>query len=919
MSSARTLRFRTGVDLSGWSRDLRSGTSDVESWIGKTQGVFDSLKAPNLAEPKRSAPADVAAGPLPGADLAGAIKPLGATIKTAIGDAAKPLQDFSTRFERNFDEMGATVEALAIRIDSAMRFPVFVGRVDAFRKALMSRFGSIEKESVAKIDAIAGHEADASKLVGSFTKATDDIKKAVAPVPKDVGYALEAATHVPSGGFKSYIAAVKDGTSEAIDRMKALAAETEKAMSGRASGKGSINFRKRIKGNAAGVAATQSAAPKTDNTTAASKIKITAYDRIRSAVNALRAAEKTSSDLLHKIAKQDAGDVNRMIGAWLGFKKVRNELASLGSVAKATFSQLHGWKVPKLIDPRESAVLKGLGGAARSAGSGLGALAVAGAAAAGVYSAAFSAANFLKDGIVSASSLNETLSKTDAVLGSASGGVKAFADELGSKFGLIKQETLDTASGFGALFKAGGQSGAGLESSTKQFTMLAADLSSFANLGFTEAGDALRSALSGNESDALKKIGVFTDEATVKAYAYSHGIAKVGTELTAQEKIMARSGAIMLGLKDAQGDLEKTSGSTANQFRKFQGNITNLGTSIGTALLPAVDAALGLFNNLATWATSAFDSLKSGVGGLVESLTSGFSFLASAVTHPQAAFEVLRLVALQTLTNIGEYLDTLPDNFGIVTSYISKNWLAMCRDLGAAYLTWVKNSFKNLQALGTAIGEFVANPTKGFKPEWTNMLDGFQSTAEKLPDLIKPALTDMSKEIAAAAQPIWDDVKRKADEAKSRADAAKKSAVFKSKTDLAEGGAGKTTDLQKFAKKTFEDTRTPIEKFGEDVAKLQQALDAKLINLDTFNRGKSASFADNKLDEKHFAGAVDSSSTEAYSQILAATTGRAKSAQNVERINRDQLNVQRETLRAINDQGRGRGKGLEVTVSRFGG
>lgn len=411
----------------------------------------------------------------------------------------------------------------------------------------------------------------------------------------------------------------------------------------------------------------------------------------------------------------------------------------------------------------------------RARGSMIGLGLAAGAAFAGL-TLALKGFEFLKGGIKGASDLNETLSKTDVVLGDASTGVKKFADDLASRFGAVKRETLDVASGIGGLGKGlGGLSGKGLEDFTVKFTKLAADFQSLSNIPtLAEAGKSLQIGLSGEQSDVLKRFGLVMTDAIVESYAYDHAIAKVGAELTNQQKVMARAGLITKALADANGDLERTADSAANQWRKFTGTLQNLATSIGSAVLPAVNAGISILNEFVGGASSGFDSLKDRVAGFAEGFASNLRFVASVVTHWKDAFEVARLYIVQGILNIGEHLEVLGPNAVLIALYIGRNWKALVLDAFNAIVAGIANLWGNFQKLGTAIGTFLADPTRGFEVSFDPLLKGFEATAEKLPELIKPHLTDMSKEIAAAGKPILDDFERRQKKAQAGAQAVAK-------------------------------------------------------------------------------------------------------------------------------------------------
>ena len=454
------------------------------------------------------------------------------------------------------------------------------------------------------------------------------------------------------------------------------------------------------------------------------------------------------------------------------------------------------------------------------------------AVALGFFGLAYKAVGFFSDGIKGASSLNETLSKTDAILGDASPAVKQFADEMAARFGLVNGQTLDAAASFAGLGKTLGKlSGNNLSDFSKQFTTLSADLSSFSNISFDEASRALSIGLSGNQSDTLKKLGVVMTEDTVKQYAYANGIARVGKELTEQQKLMARSGLIMQQLADVSGDLEKTQGGTANQWRKFAGTVANLGTSIGTILLPAVNAVVVVLNDFATAAYKAFEDNKETIAGWIDFFIDTIDIAAAIVTHLPAAFEVARLVIVEKLMQIGDYLAVLGPNAGIVADYIARNWKTLLLDAFNATLAGLQNLWTNFQAIGTAIGEWFANPTKGFQVNWTPILDGFKATVEEFPQLLKPVLTDMSGEIAEAGRPITDAIA----EARRR-----RAAAIEAKPA------------------------------SERISPNSQASNMKPLQA-----------------EAKFSGALELGSDDAYSAIVKQLSGRGQGFENLEKINRE--------------------------------
>lgn len=135
-------------------------------------------------------------------------------------------------------------------------------------------------------------------------------------------------------------------------------------------------------------------------------------------------------------------------------------------------------------------------------------------------------------------------------------------------------------------------------------TMLAQDMASFYNLSTEEAFTKIKSGITG-EMEPLKALGILVDESTVKQEAYNEGIAKVGDELTQQQKVLARYSTIMRQTSTAQGDLARTADSPANQMRRLRAEVQLLEIELGQKLLPAfkglmedAQGAMNAFNRL---------------------------------------------------------------------------------------------------------------------------------------------------------------------------------------------------------------------------------------------------------------------------------------------------------------------------------
>lgn len=184
-----------------------------------------------------------------------------------------------------------------------------------------------------------------------------------------------------------------------------------------------------------------------------------------------------------------------------------------------------------------------------------------------------------------ASDYEENLNKLDVAFGSNSQAVKDWSDTARTAFGLSKVQATDAASAFGALGKGIGLSEQDAANMSMTLAGLSADLGSYFNVGTAESSKALEGIFTG-ESEALKKFGVVMTDTNLKQFAADQGL--VWSEMDQTQKTMLRYQYVLDKTKDAQGDFARTSDGTANSTKIFQASLQDLGTAIGTNLLPII-------------------------------------------------------------------------------------------------------------------------------------------------------------------------------------------------------------------------------------------------------------------------------------------------------------------------------------------
>ncbi|TNM61535.1 hypothetical protein FHN55_17045 [Streptomyces sp. NP160] len=218
-------------------------------------------------------------------------------------------------------------------------------------------------------------------------------------------------------------------------------------------------------------------------------------------------------------------------------------------------------------------------------------------------------ATFFKDAVTGASDLNETVAKTQQILGTdGANAVMQFAETAATSLGQSKQQALDASATFATFGKAAGLAGTDLAAFATQNTQLATDLASFNNTTPEQAIEALGAAFRG-EAEPMRQYGVLLDDATLRQEAMALGLIRTTKEaLTPQQKVLAAQSAILKQTSDAQGDFERTSGGLANQQRILAAEWENTKTALGQGLLPALTGFVSFLNSSGLPAIKSFGS-----------------------------------------------------------------------------------------------------------------------------------------------------------------------------------------------------------------------------------------------------------------------------------------------------------------------
>ena len=252
-----------------------------------------------------------------------------------------------------------------------------------------------------------------------------------------------------------------------------------------------------------------------------------------------------------------------------------------------------------------------LGGIAKTAIKGV---AAAGGALAAVGGAA----------IKLASNLEEVQNVVDVTFGKNAKQINEWAKNAATSFGLSELQAKQFTGTLGAMLKSMGLTDSQVLKMSESMVGLAGDFASFYNLPTEEAFEKIRSGISG-ETEPLKQLGINMSVTNLEAYALAQGINKSYKEMTQAEQATLRYNYLMSVSADAQGDFERTSDSLANQLRILQLNVQDLGSSVGSALIPmAKEATKGLNDMIGQLKTAfsegGFDGLAVTLGDVLSSI-----------------------------------------------------------------------------------------------------------------------------------------------------------------------------------------------------------------------------------------------------------------------------------------------------------
>jgi len=375
--------------------------------------------------------------------------------------------------------------------------------------------------------------------------------------------------------------------------------------------------------------------------------------------------------------------------------------------------------------------------------------------------------DFTKGIVSAASDMNETLSKSNTVFGSAGAEIEKWASTAAQSFGQSQKGALDAASTFGNMFV---QLGVGAEEAAKMSkaqTELASDFASFYNKSPEEAIQAMTAAYRG-EYDAVQLYVPTINAAAVEQKALEMGLAGTTKNLTAQDKALATQTLLLEGAGDALGDFDRTSGGLANTQRTLSGVWEDTQAVLGQKLLPVVTTvAAFLADNLPAaldFAGRAFGRISETIGTVRDAFDTGATFIRSILDRFRGDTDGAATGVSGAMTRIKGFIEQARATFALVFEAIKvivSTWVVVVTELwdrfGTHILEFIRRTLGNvqqvfggvLQAIQGVLNVFIGVFTGDWSRVWNGVKGIFGGAWDAILGIGKQALNALNLAVGA--------------------------------------------------------------------------------------------------------------------------------------------------------------------------
>lgn len=216
---------------------------------------------------------------------------------------------------------------------------------------------------------------------------------------------------------------------------------------------------------------------------------------------------------------------------------------------------------------------------------------------------------FIVNSVKEAMHAIEDESLTQVAFGKQADAIRDWSKQVSDALGLAVTDVRRNTSTMYTMIRAMNIAETSAMKMAKGVTLLSQDLASMLNKDPKQVYERISAGLMG-QTRGLHLMGYAITAASVKQYAYAKGIAEVGSELTEQQKVMARYLLLMEQTKVAHGNLAQTINSPMNQLRMFNANLKDLCQTFGNLFIPILNAVMPYLNAFLKLITMLFDAIR---------------------------------------------------------------------------------------------------------------------------------------------------------------------------------------------------------------------------------------------------------------------------------------------------------------------
>lgn len=200
-------------------------------------------------------------------------------------------------------------------------------------------------------------------------------------------------------------------------------------------------------------------------------------------------------------------------------------------------------------------------------------------------------ADLLGKAIDRASEYQETLNLFTVSMGDYGQAAYEYAQKVSAVMGIDPAEWMQKQGVFNTIITGFGVAADKAAIMSQNLTQLGYDLSSFYNIGITEAMQKVQSGISG-ELEPLRNLGYDLSVARLQQEALNLGIEKSVSDMTQAEKSQLRYHAILTQVTAAQGDMARTLENPANMLRILRAQLELVAREIGNIFIPILTNVL---------------------------------------------------------------------------------------------------------------------------------------------------------------------------------------------------------------------------------------------------------------------------------------------------------------------------------------